>query len=121
MRTRARRTRAHDAVRVGSVPGRIFLYLKGREREGMLEGAEAERVRNAIQSGMPQAVDSAKNRRAISSVMRREELYSGTYVGSAPDLLVNFCPGYRVSWQSAVGGFANSLIEKNMRRWSGDH
>jgi len=34
---------------------------------------------------------------------------------------VNFCPGFRVSWQSAVGGFANSLIEDNARRWSGDH
>jgi hypothetical protein len=35
--------------------------------------------------------------------------------------LVNFCPGYRVSWESAVGGFANSLLQDNTRRWSGDH
>jgi hypothetical protein len=54
-------------------------------------------------------------------VLRREDLYSGPYVANAPDLLVNFHPGFRVSWQSAVGGFANSLIENNMRRWSGDH
>jgi predicted AlkP superfamily phosphohydrolase/phosphomutase len=102
--------------------GGIYLNIKGREREGILqEGSEAERVRNAIQSGMPQAIDAAKNLPAIRSVSRRDDIYSGAYVGSAPDLLVNFSPGYRVSWQSAVGGFANSLIEDNTRRWSGDH
>jgi bisphosphoglycerate-independent phosphoglycerate mutase (AlkP superfamily) len=35
--------------------------------------------------------------------------------------LVNFCPGYRVSWASSLGGFSNSLFENNNRRWSGDH
>jgi len=40
---------------------------------------------------------------------------------NAPDLLVNFNPGFRVSWQSAIGSFANSLIEDNLRKWSGDH
>src|SRR5207302_7783276 len=90
--------------------------------EGILEeGAEADRVRNAIQSGMPQASDSTKNRPVIKSVSRREQIYSGPYAANAPDLLVNFNPGYRVSWQSAVGGFSNSLIEDNLRRWSGDH
>jgi len=101
--------------------GGIYLNFKDRESEGILEGSEADRVRNAIQSDMPQAVDSAKNCPAIRSVLKREEIYSGPYAASAPDLLVNFRPGYRVSWQSAVGGFANSLIEDNMRRWSGDH
>lgn len=102
--------------------GGIYLNMKGREREGILEeGAETERVRTAIQSGAPQAIDAAKNLPAIRSVARRDEIYSGAYVANAPDLLVNFSPGYRVSWQSAVGGFANSLIEDNLRKWSGDH
>ena len=52
---------------------------------------------------------------------RREELYSGAFVENSPDLLVNFHRGFRVSWQSAVGGFSNSVLEDNMRRWSGDH
>jgi hypothetical protein len=34
---------------------------------------------------------------------------------------VNFAPGYRVSWQSSLGGFANHIVENNDRRWSGDH
>jgi bisphosphoglycerate-independent phosphoglycerate mutase (AlkP superfamily) len=42
-------------------------------------------------------------------------------VGSSPDLLVNFHRGFRVSWESAVGGFAQSMLADNLRRWSGDH
>ena len=102
--------------------GGIYLNFKGREHEGILEeGTGAERVRNVIQERMPEVVDPQANGEAVRSVSRREHLYSGPYAATAPDLLVNFSPGFRVSWQSAVGGFANSLIQDNTRRWSGDH
>jgi predicted AlkP superfamily phosphohydrolase/phosphomutase len=102
--------------------GGIYLNLKNREREGILEeGTEAERARTAIQSGLAGIGDPGTGSTAIRDVRRREELYSGPYGAAAPDLLVNFLPGFRVSWQSAVGGFANSLIEDNTRPWSGDH
>jgi predicted AlkP superfamily phosphohydrolase/phosphomutase len=103
--------------------GGIYLNMKGREREGILEegSTEAERVRNAIQARLPEIVDSQTNSQPVRSVSRREELYCGAYTANAPELLVNFSPGFRVSWKSAVGGFAESLIEDNTRRWSGDH
>jgi predicted AlkP superfamily phosphohydrolase/phosphomutase len=102
--------------------GGIYLNFKGREAAGILgEGTEAERVRRAIQSGLPEFADSKSQGPAIRSISRREEIYSGAFAWHSPDLLVNFHRGFRVSWQSAVGGFANSLMEDNMRRWSGDH
>ena len=102
--------------------GGIYLNLKGRESGGILEeGSEAERVRKAIQTGLADFPDAQTQRAAIRSVSRREELYSGAFVENSPDLLVNFHRGFRVSWQSAVGGFSNSMLEDNMRRWSGDH
>ena len=102
--------------------GGIYLNFKGRESGGILEeGSEAERVRHAIQAGLADFPDAHTQRPAIRGVARREELYSGAFVGNSPDLLVNFHRGFRVSWQSAVGGFAHALLEDNMRRWSGDH
>ena len=103
--------------------GGIYLNTKGRERDGILEDGsnEAERVRAAIQKGMAGCPDPATGATAVRSVSRREGLYSGAYVSESPDLLVNFCPGYRVSWQSSLGGFANEILEDNDRRWSGDH
>jgi predicted AlkP superfamily phosphohydrolase/phosphomutase len=102
--------------------GGIYLNFKGRERAGILEeGTEADGVRRAIQCGLADLPDAHTQRAAIRSVSRREDLYSGAFASNAPDLLVNFNPGFRVSWHTAVGGFANSMIEDNMRRWSGDH
>jgi predicted AlkP superfamily phosphohydrolase/phosphomutase len=102
--------------------GGIYLNFRGRESGGILEeGSEAERVRNAIQTGLADFPDAHTQRAAIRSVSRREQLYSGAFVENSPDLLVNFHRGFRVSWQSAVGGFSNSVLEDNMRRWSGDH
>ena len=98
------------------------MNFKGREGGGILEeGSEAERVRNAIQTGLADFPDAHTQRAAIRNVSRREELYSGAFVENSPDLLVNFHRGFRVSWASAVGGFAHSVLEDNMRRWSGDH
>jgi predicted AlkP superfamily phosphohydrolase/phosphomutase len=102
--------------------GGIYLNFKGRESGGILEeGAEAERVRHAIQTGLTDFPDERTRRAAIRNVSRREDLYSGAFVENSPDLLVNFHRGFRVSWQTAVGGFSHSVLEDNKRRWSGDH
>jgi predicted AlkP superfamily phosphohydrolase/phosphomutase len=102
--------------------GGIYLNFKGREDRGTLEeGAEAERVRRAIETGLPEFGDEESKLPVVRGVSRREKLYTGAYVQDSPDLLVNFHPGFRVSWQSAVGGFSNSVLEDNLRRWSGDH
>lgn len=103
--------------------GGVYLNLKGREGMGIVEEGtgEAERVRRAIQEGLAEFPDAATQRAAVRNVSRREELYSGPFAQNAPDLLVNFHRGFRVSWQTAVGGFSRELIEDNLRRWSGDH
>jgi len=101
----------------------VYLNMKGREAGGILEegGSEAERVRRAIQEGLSGFADKETGTPAVRSVSRREEIYSGPYAGEAPDLLVNFHPGYRVSWQTSLGGFSHCLFDDNTRRWSGDH
>jgi len=103
--------------------GGIYLNIKGREKDGILEDGtgEADKVRGAIQQGLAELPDREMGQPAVRSVSRREDLYSGAYVKDSPDLLVNFHSGFRVSWASSLGGFANSLFENNNRRWSGDH
>jgi predicted AlkP superfamily phosphohydrolase/phosphomutase len=102
--------------------GGIYLNFRGRESGGILvEGAEADRVRRAIQDGLGGIGDPQKRVPGVRSVSTREEIYSGPYLADAPDLLVNFMPGFRVSWQSALGGFSHSLFHDNDRFWSGDH
>jgi predicted AlkP superfamily phosphohydrolase/phosphomutase len=100
----------------------VYLNLKGREGAGIVEeGAEADRVRRAIVEGLTGIADSAVGATAINSVSRRDEIYSGPHASGSPDLLVNYAPGFRVSWQTALGGMPHGLFENNTRRWSGDH
>lgn len=102
--------------------GGIYLNLKGREGGGIIEeGEEAERVRRAIQEGLTGLRDADSGHIAIRSVSRREEIYTGAFVKDSPELLVNYAPGFRVSWQTALGGMPHNLFEDNQRRWSGDH
>jgi predicted AlkP superfamily phosphohydrolase/phosphomutase len=102
--------------------GGIYLNLRGRESVGIVvEGTESDRVCRAIETGLAAVIDPDARRSAVASVLRRERIYSGPYVDEAPDLLVNFRPGFRVSWQSSLGGFADHVFEDNTRRWSGDH
>jgi predicted AlkP superfamily phosphohydrolase/phosphomutase len=103
--------------------GGIYLNLKGREAQGILESDsnDAERVRRAIQNGLSNLKDEENGTGAIRDVSRKEQIYSGPYVGDAPDLLVNFHPGYRASWEASLGGFSPNLFEDNTRHWSGDH
>jgi predicted AlkP superfamily phosphohydrolase/phosphomutase len=101
--------------------GGIYLNLKGREAQGIVDGEEAEAVKKAIAEGLTGLTDPKKGRVAVRSVADREQLYRGPYVNEAPDLLVNFSEGYRVSWGTPLGGVPQGLFEDNVKRWGGDH
>ena len=48
-------------------------------------------------------------------------MYSGEYLGEASDLQVGFEDGYRVSWQTTLGGAPPGIVYPNTKKWSGDH
>ena len=48
-------------------------------------------------------------------------LYQGPYLGNAPDFIVGYNHGYRISWDGATGVVAGPLWEDNVKAWSGDH
>ena len=100
---------------------RIYLNLKGREAQGIVDQAEAPALKGAIAQGLGGLGDGARGQRAVRSVVAREQVYAGPYVGEAPDLLVNFAAGYRVSWGTPLGGLGAGLFEDNTRKWAGDH
>lgn len=42
----------------------------------------------------------------------------GEYV---PDLIIGYAPGYRGSWEAALGGIGRAIIEENRDEWIADH
>jgi predicted AlkP superfamily phosphohydrolase/phosphomutase len=101
--------------------GGIFLNLKGREANGIVEAKEVEQIKKEISSSLISLIDPKRKVNAITSVITREQVYSGPYINEAPDLIINFTPGYRVSWGTPLGGIPSGLFEDNIKRWAGDH
>ena len=101
--------------------GGIYLNLQGREGQGVVKEEEAAALKAAIAQELGQLRDPQRGQRAVHSVLGREQVYLGPYVAEAPDLLVNFQAGYRVSWGTPLGGVPQGLFEDNTRKWAGDH
>jgi predicted AlkP superfamily phosphohydrolase/phosphomutase len=57
----------------------------------------------------------------IHAVYATRSLYRGLYLDAAPDFVVGYNPGYRCSWDGAVGKVATLTLEDNQKAWSGDH
>jgi predicted AlkP superfamily phosphohydrolase/phosphomutase len=57
----------------------------------------------------------------IHAVYKRDEIYTGPYLYNASELQVGMSDGYRVSWQTTLGGSPPGIVYKNDRKWSADH
>jgi predicted AlkP superfamily phosphohydrolase/phosphomutase len=101
--------------------GGIYLNLKDREGQGVVTADESESLKDSIVRELTGLVDRERGNIAVRSVVTREQIYSGPYAAEAPDLLVNFASGYRVSWGTPLGGVPAGLFEDNPKKWSGDH
>jgi predicted AlkP superfamily phosphohydrolase/phosphomutase len=101
--------------------GSIYVNMKGREQEGIVADTAIDDVKASIASALSGLVDTERNTPAVRNVWRREQAYRGACVDEAPDLIVGFARGYRVSWATALGGVPRGLFEDNVKKWSGDH
>jgi predicted AlkP superfamily phosphohydrolase/phosphomutase len=99
----------------------IYLNLEGREGQGIVKASDAEALKAAVVRELGGLVDPATGEVAIRRVRTREAVYSGPFVDEAPDLLVDFARGYRISWGSSLGGVPEGHFEDNRKKWSGDH
>jgi predicted AlkP superfamily phosphohydrolase/phosphomutase len=102
--------------------GQIYFNLRGRESHGIVSsGAEYTTLQDEIATKLVTVTDPDTGERVFRAIYRRDEIYKGPYLQSAPDLQVGFNDGYRVGWQDTLGGVSRAVVENNNRKWSGDH
>jgi predicted AlkP superfamily phosphohydrolase/phosphomutase len=100
----------------------IFLNLKGKFEQGIVEpGDEAAALRDEIAQRLGKLADPLTGNAAIKRVYQAAKAYRGPYKDHAPDLIVGYAGGYRVSWDAAVGRTSTSVFHDNKKAWSGDH
>src|SRR5262249_31143240 len=99
----------------------LYLNIKGREREGIVDPSEAEALKEELIRKLDQLKDPASGQVGITGVFPCDGVYAGPYVENAPDLLVGYGAGYRASWDSVMGKVTEQIFEDNLKAWSGDH
>ena len=98
----------------------LYLNLRGREAHGIVPTEEASALCNEIAAGL-MALRDEDGQTPVAHAYPTASLYRGPYLDAAPDLIVGYSDGYRISWESAVGQVTDSIIEDNPKAWSGDH
>ncbi len=99
----------------------IFLNRKGRERNGTVEAKDVAALKLEISAKLESLSDPSTGTRAIRKVYDTAREYRGVYAAEAPDLILGYEPGYRVSWDSITGCIEKELFSDNIKAWSGDH
>ncbi|MFH1689657.1 MAG: alkaline phosphatase family protein [Candidatus Eisenbacteria bacterium] len=99
----------------------IYINKKGREAQGLVKSSDYKAFKREIKEKLEGLKDPDTGEIAITSVYDTEEIMSGPYTDGAPDLIIGYNVGYRASWDAAVGKSSETVIEDNLKSWSGDH
>ena len=101
--------------------GQIYINLTGREGHGSVSPADSSAVQNALVGRLLTMTDPKTKARMVDAVYKRDDIYKGPFLQNASELQVGFADGYRVSWQTSLGGSPPGIVYPNMKKWSGDH
>jgi predicted AlkP superfamily phosphohydrolase/phosphomutase len=100
----------------------IFINQAGRESQGIVPAGEAKRqLAEEIAGKLTGIRDPQSGSVAVHEAALRETVYQGPYTETAPDIIVGYSRGYRVSWDTAVGKTGSDVFCDNTKAWSGDH
>jgi predicted AlkP superfamily phosphohydrolase/phosphomutase len=102
--------------------GQIYFNLRGREARGIVSpGSEAKQLADELSANLLTMKDPDDGSPIVRAVYKRDDVYSGAYLQNASELQVGMEDGYRVSWQTTLGGSPQGIVYPNMKKWSGDH
>ncbi len=102
--------------------GEMYINLRGREAHGIVQpGAEYNALKAELKQKLLTLVDPQTGEHPVRRVLAREEVYRQFDPNMIPDLFVTNNDGYRVSWQTSLGGIPKDIVEPNKQVWSGDH
>jgi predicted AlkP superfamily phosphohydrolase/phosphomutase len=100
----------------------LYINQKGREGEGLVApGADKDNLVREIAGKLESLTDPKTGEHPILKAFIAKDAYRGKDLEMAPDIVLGFNRGHRISWQSPLGGFPKEVLEDNDQKWSGDH
>jgi predicted AlkP superfamily phosphohydrolase/phosphomutase len=99
----------------------LYLNMKGRERDGIVEPGEEREGLLAELIDRLEAVTDVEGQSVIRGVYRSDRIYRGSATALAPDLIIGYRRGYRASWATISGDLSDPVLLNNDLAWSADH
>lgn len=105
------------AVAMGYL-GQIYLNVQGHRPQGVIPPTEYGRERERLRELLMELRDPRSGHQVVEQVVTRDEIYSGSELTNAPDLLIHLRDGY-----SGDSGFAGGgrLVTDAPANHSSDH
>ncbi len=114
---------AWDATRAyyfGTSGGTIYLNMKEREKNGIVESGQRVALCSELKSALEGFRDPLNGALIFERVFVKDELFTGPCSDRAPDIYVEFAEGYGVKAIKDGGGSAGKSVV-DAKLWSGDH
>jgi predicted AlkP superfamily phosphohydrolase/phosphomutase len=99
----------------------LYLNMKGRERDGIVEPGDAREALLGELIARLEAVTDENGERVIRGVYRSDQIYNGDALALAPDLIVGYARNYRAAWSTTLGECGDEILSNNEMAWSADH
>ena len=99
----------------------VWLNIQGREAQGIVDPKDADALRARLCEQLTGLRDEDNDEVAISRAFDAHRIYRGPYRKDAPDIIIGYNRGYRVSWEAAIGQPTDNVFHDNAKAWSGDH
>jgi len=100
----------------------LYINQQGREGEGIVSpGPKKDALVREIAHKMENFVDPKTGEKPILRALVSKDIYRGPYTEKAPEIILGYNLGYRVSWATPLGRIPKEIIVDNEEKWSGDH
>lgn len=102
----------------------VHLNVAGRDPLGCVKrGREYFQVRGRIIEGLKKIKDPKTAAPIIKKIASREEVFTGRFASTFPDIIPFFYPGYNLSRENVFGEIVPGMpvVQPNDNNWSGGH
>ena len=85
----------------------LYVNVSGRERDGIVDPAQADALLREIRDKLLAVRDPKDNSQVITRIDLASEVYQGPIRARGPDALVGYNRGYRAGWTTITGAFTD--------------